>query len=64
MHVVIIVQLTTIISPIIIFELEWVLMFFHVDFIKNFKNSLQNWSSPTIVVIIVGREKGYSKGEK
>jgi hypothetical protein len=39
-------------------------MFFHVDFIKNFKNSLQNWSSPTIVVIIVGREKGYSKGEK
>jgi hypothetical protein len=36
-----------------------------MDFIKEFKNYLQNWSFTTIIVIIVGvREKRNNNGEK
>jgi hypothetical protein len=40
-------------------------MFFHMDSIKEFKSSLQNWNFISIVGIIVGvRGKGNNKGEK
>ncbi len=29
-------------------------MFFHMDFIKKLKNSVQSWRSTTIVIIIIG----------
>ncbi len=64
-HVVIIVESLTIVSPIIFFELELVPMFFHMDSIREFKSSLQNWSYITIVDIIVGvKGGGNNKGEK
>jgi hypothetical protein len=53
------------VSPIIFFELELVSMFFHMDSIREFKSSLQNWSFITIVGIIVGvKGGGNNKGEK
>jgi hypothetical protein len=65
MHVVITVELSTIVSCITIFELELVPIFFHMDSIIKFKNILQNWSFATIVVIIVDvRVRGNSKSEK
>jgi len=39
MHVVIIIELMTIMSLIIVFELELVPMFFHMDSIREFKRS-------------------------
>jgi len=58
-HVVILVELMTIVSPITAFELELILMFFHMDSIKEFKSSFQ-----IIVIIIIGvRGKGNNKGE-
>jgi hypothetical protein len=58
-HVVILVELMTIVSPITAFELELIPMFFHMDSIKEFRSSFQ-----TIVIIIVGvRGKGNNKGE-
>jgi len=64
MHVVITIESSTIVSPITIFELELVPMFFHMDSIRNFKSLLQNWNFVTIVVIIIGvRGRGNYKGE-
>jgi hypothetical protein len=53
MHVVILVELTTIVSTITHSEPKLVPMFFHMDSIREFKSSLQNWSFFTIVIIIV-----------
>jgi hypothetical protein len=40
-------------------------MFFHIDSIREFRNSIQNWRSTTIAIIVIGvREVGDSKGEK
>jgi hypothetical protein len=65
MHVVITIELTTIRSPIIVFELELVPMFFHMDSIWEFKSSFQSWSFIIIAIIVVGvRGKGNNKGEK
>ncbi len=54
MHIVIIVESLTIVSSITIFEPKFVHMFFHMDSIKKFRSSFQNWNFVTIVVIIVG----------
>jgi len=42
MHVVIIVESMTIMSPIIVFELKLVRMFFHMDSIGKFRSSFQS----------------------
>jgi hypothetical protein len=60
MHVVITIELMTIMSPIIVFELELVPMFFHMDSIGEFKKS-----SNIIAIIVVGvRGKRNNKCEK
>jgi hypothetical protein len=60
MHVVITIELMTIMSPIIVFELELVSMFFHMDSIGEFKKS-----SNIIAIIVVGvRRKRNNKCEK
>jgi len=65
MHVVITIESMTIVSPITIFELELVPMFFHMDSIKEFKSFLQNWSFDIITIIVVDVKGGRnSKGEK
>jgi hypothetical protein len=65
MHVVIIIESTTIVSSIHAFQTKLVPMFFHMDSIIKFKNSIQSWRSTTIVVIVIG-VKGIKdiKGEK
>jgi ABC-type Na+ efflux pump permease subunit len=63
MHVVITIELTTIVSLIPVFQP--MSMFFHMDSIRIFRNYIQSWRSTTIVIIIVGvRGVGDSKGEK
>jgi hypothetical protein len=65
MHVVITIELTTIRSPIIVFDPKLVPMFFHMDSIKKFISSLQNSNFVILVVIIVGvRGRVNNKGEK
>jgi hypothetical protein len=65
MHLVIIIELMTIVLSIIVFEPKLVLMFFHMDSIREFKSSFQCWSYVTIVVIIVSVRGGRdSKGER
>jgi len=49
MHVVITIELMTIMSHIIVFELELVLMFFHMDSIGEFKRS----SNIIIILLLV-----------
>jgi hypothetical protein len=64
MHVVIIIELTTIVSSILAFQLELIPMFFHMDSIRKFKIFIQSWRSPPIVVIVVGvKGVGDNKGE-
>ncbi len=64
MHVVIIIELTTIVSPIIAFEFKLVPIFFHMDSNREIKSSLQSWSLATISFIIVGVKGGRNnKGE-
>jgi hypothetical protein len=53
MHAIIIIELTTIVSSIIVFELKLVPMFLHMDSIREIKNSLQSWSLATISFIMV-----------
>jgi hypothetical protein len=65
MHVVIIIESTTIVSSIPAFQVKLIPMFFHMDSIKKLKNSIQSWRSTTIVIIIIDVNGiGYSKGEK
>ncbi len=60
MHIVITIELMTIMSPIIVFELELVPMSFHMDSIGEFKRS-----SNIIALIVVGvRGRRNNKGEK
>jgi hypothetical protein len=58
MHAIIIIELTTIVLSIIIFELKLVPMFFHMDSIKEIRNLLQSWSLATMSFIIVGVKGG------
>jgi hypothetical protein len=65
MHIVITIELMTIVSLITIFELKLVSMFFHMDSIREFLIFLQSWSFVTIAIIIVDvRGGGNNKGEK
>jgi hypothetical protein len=65
MHVVITIELTTIVSSIPTFQPKLIPMFFHMDSIREFKSSIQNWRSSTIVVIIIGIKGVWdNKGEK
>jgi hypothetical protein len=54
MHVVITIELTTIVSSILAFQLELIPMFFHMDSIRKFKSFIQSWRSPLMVVIVIG----------
>jgi hypothetical protein len=65
MHVVITIELTTIVSSIPTFQPKLIPMFFHMDSIREFRSSIQNWRSSTIAIIIVGvRGIRDSKGQK
>ncbi len=65
MHVLIIVESTTIASLITHSKPELVPMFFHMDSIREFKSSLQNQSFFIIVIIILGVKGAWNnKGEK
>ncbi len=65
MHVVITIESTTIVSLIPTFQPKLIPMFFHMDFIREFRSSIQNWRSTTIVVIVIGvRGIKDSKGEQ
>jgi hypothetical protein len=65
MHVGIAIESTTIMSSIITFQPKLIFMFFHIDSIRKFINSIQNCKFRTIVVIFID-VKGTqdSKGEK
>jgi hypothetical protein len=54
MHVVIIVKSMTIVSPITIFELELVPMFFQLDSIREFISFFQSLSFATLVALVIG----------
>jgi hypothetical protein len=65
MHVVIIIESTTIVSSILAFQLELVPMFFPMDLIRKFKNYIKSWRLTTIVVIVIGvRGVGDNKTKK
>jgi hypothetical protein len=53
-HVVIIIELITIVSSIFSFQLELIPMFFHMNSTKKFTTSILNWRFVTIVVIVMG----------
>jgi hypothetical protein len=54
MHVVITIELITIVSSIPSFQPELVPMFFHMDSIKKFRNYIKSWRFITIVIIVIG----------
>jgi hypothetical protein len=54
MHVVMIIESTTIVSSTLAFQPKLILMFFHMDSIREFRSFIQSWRSGTIVVIIIG----------
>ncbi len=65
MHVVTTIEPTTIVSSILTFQHELIPMFFHMDSIKEFINSIKSWRFSTIAIIVVGvRGIGDNKGEK
>jgi len=65
MHVVITIESTIIVLSILVFQLKLIMMFFHMDSIREFKSSIQNWKSGTIVVIAISvRGVRNNKGEK
>jgi hypothetical protein len=65
MHVVITFESTTIVLLIVGFQPKLVPIFFHTNFIKEFKSFIQSWNSTTIVVIIIGvKGKGDNRMKK
>jgi hypothetical protein len=65
MHVIIIIESTTIMLSIPAFQPKLIPMFFRMDSIKKLKNSIQSWRCATIVVIIISlKGAGDNKGEK
>jgi len=65
MHVVTIIESTTIVSLILTFQPELVPMFFHMDSIRKFRSFIQSWRFVTIVAIVIGvRGIGDNRGEK
>jgi len=64
MHVVITIESTTIVLLIPTFQLELIPIFFHMDFIRKFRNFIQSWRFITIaIIIIVVKGIGDNKGE-
>jgi hypothetical protein len=61
MHVVITIELMTIVLSINIFEPKLVPMFFHMDSIREFKSFFQCWNYVIIVGVKGGRD---NKGER
>jgi hypothetical protein len=57
MHVILI-ESMTILSLIIVFEHEFVLIFFHVNSIIEFRFFFQSWILAIIFIIIVGVSEG------
>jgi hypothetical protein len=63
--VIITIESITIVSSILAFQPKLILMFFHMDSIKEFRSFIQNWRFATIIVIIISvREVRDGKGEK
>ncbi len=54
MHVVITIESTTIVSSILAFQTKLVPMFFHMDLIRKFQNSIHSWRFATIAIIVIG----------
>ncbi len=64
MHVVITIKPTTIVLSIPTFQLELIPMFFHMDFIRKFRNFIQSQRFTTIaIIVIVVKGIGDNKGE-
>jgi undecaprenyl pyrophosphate phosphatase UppP len=65
MHLVITIDLITIVSSILAFQRKLIPMFSHMDSIKKFKNYIRNWRSTIIVIMIIGvrgiRDKKHEK---
>jgi hypothetical protein len=53
MHVVIIIESITNLSSILAFQPELIPMFFHMDYINEFRSFIHSWRSTTIDVIII-----------
>jgi len=65
MHVVITIESTTIVSLILTFQPNLILMFFHMDSIIKFSSSIQNWRFTVVAIINIGvRGIEDNKGEK
>ncbi len=65
MHVVITIESTTIVSSIPSFQPKIVPMFFHMDSIRKFRNSILRWRSAPIVIIVIGvKGIGDNRNEK
>jgi hypothetical protein len=65
MHVVITIESTTIVSSILTFQHELNPMFFHMDSIREFINSIKSWKFSAIAIIVIDvRGIGDNKGEK
>ncbi len=65
MHVVITIESTTIVSLILTFQPNLILMFFHMDSIIKFSSSIQNWRFIVVAIINIGvRGIEDNKGEK
>jgi hypothetical protein len=64
MHVVITKESTMVVFSISPFEPKLVLMFFHIDSIKEFITLVQTWASATFIVIVITIRGGDHKGEK
>jgi hypothetical protein len=54
MHVLITIELTTIVSLIPTFQFKLIPMVFHMDSIRKFKSFIQSWRSTTIAIIVIG----------
>jgi len=54
MHVDITIESTTIVSSILAFQTKLVPMFFHMDLIRKFQNSIHSWRFATIAIIVIG----------
>ncbi len=65
MHIVIIVESTTIVSSISSCDLELVPIVFYTNSIKEFKTFVQSWNSTNIMVIVISvRGGGDNNGER
>jgi hypothetical protein len=64
MHVFITKESTMVVSSIFPFEPKLVIMFFHIDSIKEFITLVQTWAFATFIVIVITIKGGDYKGGK